>query len=142
MIEQSVWHGRISVVLRLVVTAILLQTLFFKFTGAPESVYIFKTLGAEPWGRIGSGLVELLASVLLWVPRRTAYGALLAAATMFGAIGSHLTKLGIVVQDDGGTLFGMALVVFASSVTLIWLHRRQIFEMFGSGKDGKEAERR
>ena len=111
---------------RLIVAGILLQTLFFKFTGAPESVHIFETLGAEPWGRIGSGVMELLASTLLFVPRRTIYGALLAALTMTGAIFSHLTRLGIVVQDDGGTLFTMALVVFASSVALAFLHRDEL----------------
>lgn len=117
---------RISIGLRLVVAGILVQTLFFKFSGAPESVFIFETLGAEPWGRIGSGVVELVASILLFVPRRTVYGALLAAGTMVGAIGSHLTQLGIVVQDDGGTLFGMALLVFASSAALSWLHRGEL----------------
>lgn len=111
--------------LRLLAAGILLQTLFFKFTGSEESVYIFSTLGAEPWGRIGSGLVELAASVLLLWPGRTAYGAALAALMMIGAIGSHLTRLGIVVRDDGGLLFGMALTVCAASVALLWLHRAE-----------------
>lgn len=109
---------------RLIAAGILLQTLFFKFTASPESVYIFETLGAEPWGRIGSGVVELIASILLLIPRTGLHGGLLAAAVMVGAIGSHLTKLGIVVQDDGGTLFGMAIVVLASSLTVAWLRRR------------------
>jgi uncharacterized membrane protein YphA (DoxX/SURF4 family) len=118
--------------LRLVVAGILVQTLFFKFTGAAVPVYIFETLGAEPWGRIGSGVIELFASILLFVPRRTVYGALLASATMVGAIGSHLTKLGIVVLDDGGTMFGMALVVLAASATLAWLHRKELPHLAGA----------
>ncbi len=105
--------------LRIVPAFILLQTLYFKFTGAPESVYIFETLGMEPWGRIGSGLAELAAALLLLVPSTSLYGAALAMAVMVGAVGSHLTKLGIEVQGDGGLLFGMALVVFACSAVVL-----------------------
>jgi len=114
--------------LRIVVAVILLQTLFFKFTGAKESVYIFTTLGAEPWGRIGSGVVELIASVLLLVPRTAVFGAILALGTICGAIFSHLTKLGITIPavDDHGLLFALALVVFAGSLVVLYLHRREI----------------
>jgi hypothetical protein len=108
---------------RIAAAAILLQTLFFKFTGAPESVYIFTTVGQEPWGRYGSGVVELIASVLLFVPGRTALGAALALGVMSGAIFFHLTKLGIVVQGDGGLLFALALVVWTAAAFLVWLHR-------------------
>src|SRR3954469_22537690 len=83
---------------RIAAAIILLQTLFFKFTAAPESVYIFSKLGLEPWGRIGTGIMELIASVLLLIPRTTSIGAFLAAGIMSGAIFSHLTKLGIAVQ--------------------------------------------
>jgi putative oxidoreductase len=112
--------------LRLIAAAILLQTLFFKFTGAPESVYIFTRVHAEPWGRIGSGVVELVASVLLLWPRFTWAGALLAVGTMLGAITSHLTLLGIDVQGDGGLLLGLALTVFAASAVLLYLVHRDI----------------
>lgn len=112
--------------LQIVVALILLQTLFFKFTGAAESVYIFSTLGAEPWGRIGSGIVELIAAIMLLVPRTLVYGAILALGTISGAIMAHLTKLGIEVQGDGGTLFALALIVFISSALILWLHRREI----------------
>lgn len=115
-----------SWIARVAVAVILVQTLFFKFTAAPESVYIFETVGQEPVGRIGSGVVELIASVLLFVPGLTAVGALLALGTMSGAIFFHLTKLGIVVQDDGGTLFALALVVWAGSAFLLFLHRRTL----------------
>ena len=115
-----------SWILRIVVAAILLQTLFFKFTGAEESVYIFKTLGMEPWGRIGSGIVELIAAALLLVPRTRTWGALLSLGVITGALISHLTKLGIEVQGDGGLLFALAVVVFVASLALLVLHRGEI----------------
>lgn len=117
---------RVSWAAQIVVAAILLQTLFFKFTGAPESVYIFETLGLEPWGRIGSGIAELAASSLLLLPATAALGALIALGVILGAIGAHLTRLGIEVQGDGGLLFALALVVLAGSLTVLWLRRREL----------------
>ncbi len=126
--ELSKKQNMLSWILQIVVAVILLQTLFFKFTGAAESVYIFKTLGAEPWGRIGSGVVELIASVLLLMPRTVALGALLALGTISGAILAHLTQLGIrlTAVGDKGELFALALVVFFSSLIILFLHRRAI----------------
>lgn len=116
----------VSWICRLVAAGILLQTLFFKFTGAPESVYIFTKVGIEPWGRYGTGGAELIAAILLISSCHAWLGALLAAGLMLGAIGSHLTVLGISVQSDGGLLFALALTVLvASGITLV-LHRRQI----------------
>lgn len=112
--------------LRLTAAAILLQTLFFKFTAAPESVYIFTKVGGEPWGRIGSGVIELIAAVLILVPRTTWLGALVALGVMAGAIVSHLTLLGIEVQGDKGLLFALALLVFFSSAALLLIFRRDI----------------
>lgn len=116
----------VSWVLQILVAVILLQTLFFKFTGAEESVYIFSQLGAEPWGRIGSGVIELIAAILLLTPRTTTLGAILALGTISGAILSHLFKLGLVIKDDGGLLFGLALVVFFCSGLILLIHRREI----------------
>lgn len=116
----------LSLVVRLVVAVILLQTLYFKFTGAPESRYIFETVGMEPWGRIGSGVAELIAVILLFVPGLTWAGALLALGVISGAIFFHLTKLGIIVQDDGGLLFGLACVVFVGSLYLAWTNRTKM----------------
>ena len=118
----------VSWVLQLTVAAILFQTLFFKFTGAEESKYIFSTLlgDSEAVGRIGSGVVELIAVALLLYPRTAWLGALVALGTISGAIFSHLTKLGIVVKDDGGLLFALALVVFAGSAAILLLRRREI----------------
>jgi putative oxidoreductase len=118
----------VSWVLQLTVAAILFQTLFFKFTGAEESKYIFSTLlgDSEAVGRIGSGVVELIAVALLLYPRTAWLGALVALGTISGAIFSHLTKLGIEVKDDGGLLFALALAVFAGSAAILLLRRREI----------------
>jgi uncharacterized membrane protein YphA (DoxX/SURF4 family) len=105
---------------------ILLQTLFFKFTGAAESVYIFTKVGLEPSGRIGSGVAELIAAILILIPRTTWFGAAIALAVMVGAIFSHLTVLGLVVMDDGGLLFGLALAVAICSSVLLFLQRRRL----------------
>lgn len=116
-------------VLRVIIAVILLQTLFFKFSGAEESKYIFTTLmGAEnEWiGRIGSGVVELVAVIFLLIPATTWLGALLSLGTISGAIFSHLTKLGIVVKDDGGLLFGLAIAVFICSAILLFFHRKEL----------------
>src|SRR4051812_10381773 len=120
-----VWTSR---GLRLMVAAILLQTLFFKFTGAKESVYIFSTLGLEPWGRIGSGIVELIAAVLLLLPGTVAVGSALSLIVISGAIFGHLTKLGIALPmvGDHGELFALAMVVFICSAVLLVLHRNEL----------------
>ena len=115
-----------SWIARLTAAVILLQTLFFKFTGAPESVYIFTKVGLEPWGRYGSGVVELIAAILLLSSCHCWLGAVLALGMMGGAIMSHLTKLGIVVQNDGGLLFALAITVAVCSLITLALHSRQI----------------
>lgn len=115
-----------SLLCRGVAALILLQTLFFKFTAAPESVYIFSKIGLEPWGRIGSGVVELTAAILLFVPGYHWLGAAIAIGVLAGAIVSHLTVLGIVVMDDGGLLFILALVTVACCAIVLFFERRSI----------------
>lgn len=110
---------------RLVAALILLQTLFFKFSGSAESVYIFSTVGIEPWGRIGVGILELIAAILLLITRVSWMGALLSVGLMFGAIGMHLTLLGIEVQNDGGYLFILAVVVVICSVFILWTDKEK-----------------
>jgi hypothetical protein len=131
---------RISWLLQAVVAGILLQTLFFKFTGAEESVYIFRTLGAEPWGRIGSGLAELLVASLLLTPRLAAVGALGALGIISAAIMSHLLVLGFEVQGDGGLLFGLAMAVFAASAAIVVLRRAEL-PLVGTAQAPQEARR-
>jgi hypothetical protein len=138
MSEKSI--SVLSWAVRVLAAAILLQTLFFKFTGAPESIHIFSQLGAEPWGRYGSGVVELVASILLLVPRTSGLGALLALGVMAGALGSHLTVLGIEVQGDGGTLFVLAVVVALCSATEVYLGRNRLREMI-PGASGRTRTR-
>jgi putative oxidoreductase len=116
----------VSWALQIVVACILLQTLFFKFTGAEESVYIFTTVGAEPWGRIGSGVMELIAAAMLLIPALVPYGALVTLGTMSGALLSHLAILGIEVKGDGGLLFGLALACFVGSAIILVLRRGQL----------------
>ncbi|HQU81487.1 MAG TPA: hypothetical protein PKY59_00085 [Pyrinomonadaceae bacterium] len=118
----------LSWIFRIIIAVILLQTLFFKFTGAEESKYIFSTLMGEneAIGRIGSGVVELIAAILLLIPSTAWLGALISLLTISGAIFSHLTKLGIVIKDDGGTLFILAVTVFVLSAATLWIYRREI----------------
>jgi hypothetical protein len=115
----------LSWILQLIVAGILFQTLFFKFTGAEESVYIFSTLGIEPWGRFASGIAELAVVVLILWPATAALGALLGLGVITGALLSH-ARLGLVVKDDGGLLFALAVIVFLSSATVVYLRRAEL----------------
>ena len=112
--------------LRIIPALILLQTLYFKFSAAPESVYIFETMGLEPYGRIGLGIVELITGILLLIPRTTWMGAVLGTGIMAGAIFSHLTVLGINVQGDGGALFAMAVITFVCCAIQVWMYRKEV----------------
>jgi len=116
-------------IIKLVAVVILVQTLYFKFTGAEESVFIFSTLGIEPFGRIGSGIVELIASILILIPRTTLLGALLGLGTMLGAIFSHLFILGIEVKNDGGTLFILAIITFLCCLLLIYNQKHKLSDI-------------
>jgi len=111
---------------QLLAAIIMGQTLFFKFTGAPEARYIFSTLGVEPWGRYATGTLELVTVILLLTPRTAAAGAVLAMGLMAGAILSHLTRLGIEVQGDGGLLFGLAVTTFLAAAVVAVIRRGQI----------------
>jgi len=111
-------------ILRIIAAVIMPQTLYFKFTGAEESVYIFSQLGMEPWGRIGTGILELIASIMILYPKTTFFGSVLAIGLMGGAIIAHLTKLGIEVKNDNGQLFIYALLVLLSSIVLAIMYRQ------------------
>lgn len=115
--------------LKLLAAYIMLQTLFFKFSASDESVYIFSALGMEPWGRIGTGVLELIASILILYPRTTGIGAILGAGLMSGALFFHFTKLGLEVQGDSGLLFIYALIVFISCILLAIIYRRHLFQL-------------
>ncbi len=113
----------VQLVARIIAAAIMLQTLYFKFTAHPESVYIFSTLGIEPFGRIGSGIAELIASILLLIPTTAWMGAIMGLGVMAGAIVSHLTILGIDIRNDGGQLFYMALFTFVCCLVVVIYER-------------------
>lgn len=112
-------------ILKLLAAVILLQTLYFKFTAKPESVELFTMLGMEPWGRIGTGVAELIASILILIPRTTLLGALMGLGLMAGAIFFHLTKLGINFGGDT-VLFIYAVIVFICCLALIIIYRKNI----------------
>ena len=116
----------IMLVLRLVAVVIMAQTLYFKFTGQPESIYIFKTVGIEPYGRIGTGIAELIACVLLLMPKTIWFGALMGVGIMAGAIATHLFLLGIEVMNDGGELFILALITFVCCFVLLWFQKDKV----------------
>ncbi len=118
--------------IKLIAAIIMLQTLFFKFTAAPESVYIFSVLNIEPVGRIGTGIIELIAGFLLLVPQTSVYGALLGLSTMMGAIFSHLFVLGINVQNDGGKLFILAIITAICCLIVVFVNRNVLFQLVKS----------
>ncbi len=113
--------------LRLLAAVILLQTLFFKFSAAPESVYIFSAVGLEPWGRIGTGIAELIAAILLLIPSTIVWGAIMGIGIMLGAVVTHLFVLGIEVMNDGGQLFIYALLVLTACIILLIQNKQQLF---------------
>ncbi|MFT3934676.1 MAG: DoxX family protein [Chitinophagaceae bacterium] len=129
----------IAWVLRLVAAGIMLQTLYFKFTAHPQSVQLFTTLGMEPWGRIGTGVFELIASVLILYPRTTGWGAGLGLGLMAGAIFFHLTKLGIKFDGDYG-LFTIAVIAFVCCFLLLIMYRKQVLDvLFASRKNSNSS---
>ncbi|WP_299097818.1 DoxX family protein [Winogradskyella sp.] len=117
---------KIIFILRIAVAVILIQTLRFKFTAHPDSVYIFETVGLEPYGRIGIGILELIAGILLLIPKTVWIGALLTLGLIGGAILMHLTQLGINVNNDGGVLFYTAIITFLLSVVILYYYRKDI----------------
>ena len=113
-------------VLRIIASVILLQTLFFKFSAADESLYIFSKLGIEPWGRIGSGIVELIAGILILYPKTTIYGAIISIAVMTGAVTLHLTVLGIEILGDHDQLFAYACIETCTCLILLYLDKGKV----------------
>jgi len=116
----------IILILRIAVAIILIQTLRFKFTAHPDSVYIFETVGLEPFGRIGIGILELIAGILLLIPKTVWAGATLTLGLIGGAIMMHLTQLGIEVKGDGGVLFYTAIITFLLSAIILYYYRKEI----------------
>lgn len=116
----------IPLVLRIIIALILIQTLRFKFTAHPDSVYIFTQAGLEPYGRIGIGILELIAGILLLIPRTVWIGASLTIGIISGAIFMHLTKIGIEINNDNGVLFITAIVTFILSIIILYLYRKDI----------------
>lgn len=115
---------------RILAALIMFQTLYFKFSGAKESIEIFAMVGMEPWGRIGVGILELIASVLLLLNVTAGLGAALGAGLMGGAILMHLTVLGISVGGDGGYLFVLAVIVLICCAGVLYVQKKKIVSIF------------
>ncbi len=120
--------------IRILAAVILVQTLYFKFTASAESVYIFTTVGLEPWGRIGIGVFELIAAVLLIIPATAWLGSAIALGLMVGALGMHLTILGIEIRGDGGYLFFLAVVVFSCSIFILYMNAEKIVSLLSHAR--------
>lgn len=116
----------ISLITRIIIAVILVQTLRYKFTAHPDSVYIFTKVGLEPYGRIAIGVFELIAAILILIPKTVWAGALLTLGIISGALFMHLINLGIEINGDGGTVFYMAVVVFILSLVVLWINRKNI----------------
>ncbi|MBC8882400.1 DoxX family protein [Flavobacterium piscinae] len=112
--------------LRLTVSIILLQTLYYKFTAHPDSVHIFTALGVEPWGRIGLGVVELITAILILLPKTKTIGMLNSLGIILGAVFSHFLVLGINVSNDGGGLFTLAIIVLLACSLYLFLHFEEV----------------
>ncbi|GGD05640.1 DoxX family membrane protein [Hyunsoonleella pacifica] len=112
--------------LRIIIAIILIQTLRFKFLGHEDSIYIFETVGLEPYGRIGIGIIELIAGILLLIRKTAWIGALLTLGVIGGAIIMHLTILGIDVKGDGGVLFTTAVVTFLLAAIITIIYKKDI----------------
>ena len=117
----------ISIIIRIVIAIILIQTLRFKFTAHPDSVYIFTKLDLKPIGRIGIGALELIVAILILIPKTIWVGALLSVGLMAGAIFSHLTNLGIEINEDQGQLFYMTVGLFILSLIILFNQQKKIF---------------
>lgn len=113
-------------ILRIAASVILLQTLYFKFSAAEESIYIFTALGVEPYGRIGSAIAELIVVILILIPKTTWIGALGGIGVMTGAILSHVFVLGLVVKDDGGLLFSLAIITLLCCLGLLYFNKNKL----------------
>lgn len=133
---QTKTNSILSWGLRIIAALIMLQTLYFKFSGAEESIYIFTQMQIEPWGRIATGVAELVAAILLLYPSTIAIGAVMGVGIMSGALLSHLAVLGIEVKEDGGQLFLYALLVWVSCVILVWMNRVQLSDLLKRLKKG------
>lgn len=120
----------ISWTAQIVAAIILAQTLFFKFTAAPESVAIFTKLGVEPFGRYFAGMMELITVILLLIPRKAWIGAILGIGTMAGAIMAHLTVIGIESNGDGGYLFFLALITLTCCLIVAYIRKSDILARF------------
>tara|TARA_B110000046_G_scaffold162006_1_gene176027 strand:+ start:11683 stop:12072 length:390 start_codon:yes stop_codon:yes gene_type:complete len=119
---------KIFLILKNIAAFIMLQTLFYKFYGAQESIDLFTKLTGEneAYMRIGTGVLELIASILLLLPKTTWFGALMTFGLMSGAVFSHLTIIGIIHNNDGGLLFASAIITLIIGLVVLYKERKKI----------------
>jgi len=115
-----------SLLLRITVAIIYIQTLYFKFTAHPDSVYIFTKMGVEPFGRISLGVIELIISIGILIPKTKYAAIVMSIAIVLGALMSHIFILGIIVNGDNGLLFSLACLIFLLSILLFIYHYDEI----------------
>lgn len=124
-------------ILRIIASLIMLQTLYYKFSGSAESVYIFSQMNMEPWGRYATGMAELVASLLILYKPTTAIGSFFAVGIMSGALLSHAFVLGVEVMEDHGLLFLYALIVWVAAILLLWIEREKLFGIIKKWNSGR-----
>ena len=113
-----------SWVAQLIAVVIMGQTLFFKFTGHPETIAIFEEKLNMPGGQYVIGIAELIACILLLIPTSVAYGALLGAGLMTGAIIGHITHIGW--EGNHLTLGIMAIITLVSCISVLIIRRKEL----------------
>jgi len=120
---------KILFALKAIAVITMLQTLFFKFSAANQSVELFTKIAGEheAYLRIGTGIIELISSILLFTSNRSWLGALMTLGVMSGAILGHITILGISHNNDGGLLFGAAVYIFIVALVVLINQRKKIF---------------
>jgi len=118
-----------SIVPAIIAALILLQTLFFKFKASPESVALLTALGVEPFGRIATGVFELIAAALLIVPATRLHGGIFGVGLMFGATASHIFIVRVESNGDEGILFVLAFFVLIFSLLALYFKRPKLINL-------------
>lgn len=111
----------------------------YKLTGHPGSVWLFQTLadwlfigGYEKPFRLSVAIAEIVASVLVVIPRTRIWGAALSFGIISGAIFFHVfSPVGIDPFDDGAQLFKEAVAVWFASAFILVVMRNEVRAVLG-----------
>lgn len=113
----------LSIGLRAVLTLAFIGAGGAKLAGVEMMVATFDAIGVGQWFRYVTGIIEVGAAILLWLPRRQVLAAAALGATMVGAVLAHLLILGPSAVP--------AVVLGLICTAVIYLHRDQISETLG-----------